>query len=285
MTVLIGEGHFTDRLDAGLNGVARGHVDGSEHAHFQIGSGISHEWVFGLPVPAHGPMTEWGLFTPPKLPEGGAGAAEYCRVVAHWKIGPGKTRRRQCGQKPFPPTVSTQERTLKTKLKIRRWTRTARKGDLEMVESLQHRIGVGACRWREFAAKPFPQRVQPAPEFAPQPIPRFQREGQRELLHGSLERKSGQQLHQPSPQPRSGESVTRQNIGQKKGEGASATATLTPVGTKHPLAPERPPVGRVGIIAQQTTVPVQRPDAAAMRTRRLLEGKSWSFNSGRSRTK
>lgn len=50
LAVLVGEGHLADLLDAGLDGVARGHVDGSEHAHFQIGSGISHELVFRLPV-------------------------------------------------------------------------------------------------------------------------------------------------------------------------------------------------------------------------------------------
>src|SRR5437016_13961216 len=43
MAVLVGEGHLADRLDAGLNGVARSHVDGAEHAHFQIGRWISHD--------------------------------------------------------------------------------------------------------------------------------------------------------------------------------------------------------------------------------------------------
>jgi hypothetical protein len=44
-------------------------------------------------------------------------------------------------------------------------------------------------------------------------------------------------------------------------------------------------VRRIGIIAQRTAVPVQRAPAAAMRTPRLLEGKSWVFNSCASRTK
>src|SRR5437899_8843686 len=43
MTLLVGEGHLADRFDAGLNGVARSHVDGAEHAHFQIGRWISHD--------------------------------------------------------------------------------------------------------------------------------------------------------------------------------------------------------------------------------------------------
>ena len=41
--ILVGEGHLADRFDAGLDGVALGHVNGSEHPHFQIGNGISHE--------------------------------------------------------------------------------------------------------------------------------------------------------------------------------------------------------------------------------------------------
>ena len=43
MTLLVGEAHLADRLDAGLNRVARSHVDGAEHAHFQIGRWISHD--------------------------------------------------------------------------------------------------------------------------------------------------------------------------------------------------------------------------------------------------
>jgi hypothetical protein len=45
------------------------------------------------------------------------------------------------------------------------------------------------------------------------------------------------------------------------------------MGTKHPLPPASLAVRRIGIIAQRTAVPVQRAPAAAMRTRRLLEGK------------
>jgi hypothetical protein len=50
MALLVGEGHLTDGPDPGLDGVALGHVNGPEHAHFQIGSGISHElWFLGCP--------------------------------------------------------------------------------------------------------------------------------------------------------------------------------------------------------------------------------------------
>jgi len=79
--------------------------------------------------------------------------------------------------------------------------------------------------------------------------------------------------------------VPGQNVGQEKGKGAPATAALPTVGAKHPLTPASLAVARVGIIAQQTAVPVQRAAAVAMRTRRLLEGKSCVLNSCASRTK
>lgn len=41
---LIGESHLADGLQARLDGLAWGHVNGSEHAHFQISGGIFH-WV------------------------------------------------------------------------------------------------------------------------------------------------------------------------------------------------------------------------------------------------
>ena len=43
MAVLVGEGDLADGLDAGLDGLAFGHVDGAQHAHLEVGSGISHE--------------------------------------------------------------------------------------------------------------------------------------------------------------------------------------------------------------------------------------------------
>ena len=43
VAILISEGEEADRLDARLDGFALGHVNGSEHAHLQIGSGVSHE--------------------------------------------------------------------------------------------------------------------------------------------------------------------------------------------------------------------------------------------------
>ena len=36
LAVLVGEGHLADGPDTGLDGVALGHVNGPEHAHFEI---------------------------------------------------------------------------------------------------------------------------------------------------------------------------------------------------------------------------------------------------------
>lgn len=46
VAVLIGAGHLADSLDAFADGIARSHVDGAEHPHFQINSGIAHESFF-----------------------------------------------------------------------------------------------------------------------------------------------------------------------------------------------------------------------------------------------
>ena len=43
---LIGERHLADGPDAGLDTASLGHVNGPEHPHFQVGSGIAHECFF-----------------------------------------------------------------------------------------------------------------------------------------------------------------------------------------------------------------------------------------------
>ena len=78
MAVLIGEAHLADRLDAGPDGIARRHVDGPEHAHFQVGSWISHAvFVFGFVAPAVVPVTV------PKLGGRWEEGAEPSGVVPH----------------------------------------------------------------------------------------------------------------------------------------------------------------------------------------------------------
>ena len=42
VAILVSEGHLADSLDAGTDGVALGHVDGAQDAHFEIRSRILH---------------------------------------------------------------------------------------------------------------------------------------------------------------------------------------------------------------------------------------------------
>jgi hypothetical protein len=171
------------------------------------------------------------------------------------------------------------------KLKLRWGTLAPRENHSEMSEGLVQRISVRDGGWPAPARQPRPQPVQLPPQSPAQLIHCFQGKGQPQFFRRSLERKSRQHFHQPPPHQRSRQRVTRQNISQDKEKSSSATAALPTVGTKHPLAPEGLPIGLGRIVTQSTAVPVQTASAAAMRTRRLLEGKSWVFNSCASRTK
>jgi len=74
ITLLVGEGHLTDRLDAGLNGVARSHVDGAEHAHFQIGRWISHDLLsLNFSFGSAGVFHRAEIFRLPRQKVGGGG--------------------------------------------------------------------------------------------------------------------------------------------------------------------------------------------------------------------
>ncbi len=73
--------------------------------------------------------------------------------------------------------------------------------------------------------------------------------------------------------------MARQNLSQTKQKRPPTTNALTPVGTEHPLPPNGLAVGDGGIIAARMTMAIQGAKAAAMRTGRLLEGKSSVFNS------
>jgi hypothetical protein len=88
MALLIGEGHLADRFDAVTNGFALGHVNGAEHAHLQVNSGISHGFDYWLNAPhfAGGGF----LFTAATLPEPKRQAGLPYRVVAGDKLVTGK---------------------------------------------------------------------------------------------------------------------------------------------------------------------------------------------------
>jgi len=154
-----------------------------------------------------------------------------------------------------------------------------------MFHGLQQGVGLATERWLLLAAKPGAKGVKPPAQFAPQPIECFQGKGQPLLFDRSLERKTRQQFYQPRPHQRSRQCVARQNLRQTKHKCPSATIALTPVGTKHPLPPDDLAIGRGGNIAASMTMPVQGANAAAVGTRRLLEGKSCAFSACWSRTK
>jgi hypothetical protein len=181
--------------------------------------------------------------------------------------------------------TSAQERVLKMQLKIHRRTLTAKEDGLEMFHRLQQRLGLRALGRGLSAAEPGSHRIQASLQFPLQAIKRFQCKRQPHCFGSGFQRKSRQQLHQPLPHQRGRQRMPWQNPRQKKGKGAPTTAALSAVGAKHPLAPASFSVSGVGIIAQRTAMPVQRAATAAMRTRRLLEGKSLVFNSCASRTK
>ncbi len=170
-------------------------------------------------------------------------------------------------------------------LKLRRRTRAAGEHRPEMFHRLQQRIGLRADRRWALTTEPRPQRIQPPDQAPAQAIDRFQGEGQPHLFHRRLAGKSRQQFHQPLPHQRGREGVTRQNLCHQQGERPAASLTQTAIGTIHPLAPLPLAAGLARIVAEGTAMPVQRADAAALRTGRLLEGKSRACNAWASRTK
>ena len=87
MALLISERHLADSFDAGLDGVALGHVDGAQHAHFQIRSWISHLCLVAFFSAAPGvsaPRRQF-LLTLASLRRHGPGGAVPCGVVAGWE--------------------------------------------------------------------------------------------------------------------------------------------------------------------------------------------------------
>jgi hypothetical protein len=196
-----------------------------------------------------------------------------------WNQWPGKSGVRNLGKNRQRQPRLTQKRTLKMKLKCGQWTFAVRKDGPQMLHGLQQRIGVRA-RWRRlFPAEPCPHQVQTPLQATPQPIQRFQDERQPQFFSSGFDGKPRQHFRQPPPHQRSRQRVTRQNVSHDKKKSSPATAALPTVGTKHPLTSESFSTSGVGIIAQSTAVPIQTASAAAMRTRRLLEGKSQVFNS------
>lgn len=153
-----------------------------------------------------------------------------------------------------------------------------------MFNGLQHRIGLGAGRWRLPPAEQSPQTGQGAPQLSPQLIHRLQSKWQAGFLRRRLGRESRQSLRQPPPHQRRGQGVMWQHVSQENGKGLSTAAAPSAIGTKHALS-ARPLLGAIKrIIAVKNAVPVQSPALLAVRARQLLERKSCASSSWQSRT-
>lgn len=87
-------------------------------------------------------------------------------------------------------------------------------------------------------------------------INRLQWKRPRQRLRRRLDRSGRQPLAEQLPKQRGRERVTRQNVGQKEGESASATAALAAIGTEHALASGQVAVSGGGIVAVKEAVPV-----------------------------
>ena len=72
--------------------------------------------------------------------------------------------------------------------------------------------------------------------------------------------------------------MTGKHVSQAEQKGASAAAASAPVGTEHALTAKSPTAEDQRIVAGGTAMTVQCAGAAAVRTGRLLEGKSMAFN-------
>jgi hypothetical protein len=219
------------------------------------------------------------------LPARGSGAGVYCRVVAGLKVPAEKSCDGNAAKSETQPAALSQKGMLKTELKIRRRTHTSKEDRPQMLHGLQQRLNLLAGRWCLLPTQARPHLIQPALPAASQPIERFHDERQPQFFNSSLDRKPGQQLHQPPPHQRSIQRVTRQNVREHNGKCFATAATLPAIGTKHPLATDNLAAGLNRIIAAKNTVPVQRFDFAAAGTALLFEGKSESFSAGSSRTK
>jgi hypothetical protein len=190
------------------------------------------------------------------------------------------------GQRGIPSGgTSAQKWLLKGELKIADQIRTAREDRLEMFDGVAERIGLGTGRGFLLGREPGAQVGQPMAQPLQEVINRFQGKRQAQPLDGGFNAGVGQQLDQEFAQQHGADSVARQNVRQEDGESASASAALSAVGAKHPLAPGQAALGLGRIIAVEQTVPVQRFISAAAWTALLFEKKSssWSFSGPRTK--
>src|ERR1051326_335531 len=97
LSVLVGEAHLADGLDAGLNGLAWGAVDGPQHPHLEIGGGITHRCGSSLSVSFFADTGTWPVRRS-RLVRGASGGASPCGVVAAQKARTAREWARQIGR-------------------------------------------------------------------------------------------------------------------------------------------------------------------------------------------
>jgi hypothetical protein len=142
-----------------------------------------------------------------------------------------------------------------------------------MLDGLQQRVGLRTVWGLVPATKQATQIRQAPAQPLEQMIKRLQPEGQRQRLGGGFDGTAFQQPAEQLPQPRGGNRVARQHLGQKEGKGPSAAATLAAIGAKDPLAAQGLAAYGGRVIAVKLAMAVQALSAAAVRTPLLLEQK------------
>lgn len=155
-----------------------------------------------------------------------------------------------------PLKISTQERLLESELKLAHWTEGVHEEPLQMFDRLQQRIGLRTLGRRPASAQGRAHLIQALAQPVQQMINRLQSQRLTQRRDHGLDAGLAQPLDQQLPQPRGGEAMARQDVGQKNGKGASAAAALAAVGTKDPLTSDGLSVGLVGIVAVKEAVPV-----------------------------
>lgn len=113
-------------------------------------------------------------------------------LAARWEA-----QKRSGGNSAKTPPVRgglSQQRMLKTQLKLRDGTPALWKRVLQVSDGLEQRIGVRAWGRLLLATKPRSQSIQVAPQLSAQLIEGLQHKGQAKLFGGGFNRKAGQQL-------------------------------------------------------------------------------------------
>ena len=153
--------------------------------------------------------------------------------------------------------TSPQKRALENPLKLPHRTEARGKNQLQRLDGLQERIGLGTVRGFLVSAQPATNRVQFLTQTLQEVINRFPRKRQAEILRRRFHAGIGQQLEQQLAPQCGGDRMARQHVGQENREASSAAATLSAIRAEDPLAPsQESAIVSGGIVAVKKAVPV-----------------------------